>query len=604
MYTLNVSSFTPAANGECSGAAALTPGTPAMGNTNGGLAASTACLNDLWGPQVFYTLTIPAGQRATVTATPSGAPAWRPVVRAQNNCMTNACVASGAAAMAGEAASEVIDNRGAMPLTVVVSVASASGVTGGAFTLNAALSTPPMAPPNATCTAATMVADGATLAGENPGLGITRLNGVCVGGAQGTSLYYRAVVPARSTLEFTADPAAGWDAVVRLLNTCAATTCLASVDGGGAGAPETLRWTNTGAATQTVYAAVSSVGASTSGTFDGTVRILPPPTNTTCAAAAALTSGATLTAQNAAAGTENLTGPCLATATGTVLYYSARVAAGEQLTVRARPAAGVDAVLRLLDGCSATACLASVNAGGVNAPETLVYTNAGAAERTVIVAVGGASNATNGFVDLDVNVRREYSESPVPRACDDMAGGAAVMGVGGDDTVSAIADLPFPFTFYGERQLEYAVSSNGLLQLFPTLMGVPTNTYDNQPIPTAAAPNRFVAAFWDDLLPIMGSSVVTRTLGAAPNRRFVVQWTNFSVFGDDSARMTFQAKLFETSNAIELHYCTLTAGMMGGRITGDSATIGIESADGVGGRQHSHNTATSVSTTAAFRFAP
>jgi len=178
------------------------------------------------------------------------------------------------------------------------------------------------------------------------------------------------------------------------------------------------------------------------------------------------------------------------------------------------------------------------------------------------------------------------------------------MGVGGDDTVSAITDLPFAFTFYDERELEYAVSSNGLLQLFPTLMGTTTNTYDNQPIPTAAAPNRFVAAFWDDLLPVMGSSVLTRTIGTAPNRRFVVQWTNFSVFGDDTARMTFQAKLFETSNAIELHYCTLTAGMMGGRITGDSATIGIESADGVGGRQHSYNAATSVSTTAAFRFAP
>ena len=166
------------------------------------------------------------------------------------------------------------------------------------------------------------------------------------------------------------------------------------------------------------------------------------------------------------------------------------------------------------------------------------------------------------------------------------------------------------FTFYGERQLEYSVSSNGLLQLWPTLVGMPSANLNNVGIPNAEAPNRFIAAFWDDLFPLpaaMGmpaSSVLTRSFGTAPARRFVVQWTNFAVYDDQTARLTLQAKLFEGSNAIELHYCTLTPGRMANRVTGESATIGIESPDGRGGVQHAFNRANAVNTMSALRFTP
>ncbi len=68
--------------------------------------------------------------------------------------------------------------------------------------------------------------------------------------------------------------------------------------------------------------------------------------------------------------------------------------------------------------------------------------------------------------------------------------------------------------------------------------------------------------------------------------------------------MTFQAKLFETTGVIELHYCALAAGMMAPLLTGGSATVGIESPDGRSGRQHSFNAAMSVSTAGAIRFSP
>ena len=158
--------------------------------------------------------------------------------------------------------------------------------------------------------------------------------------------------------------------------------------------------------------------------------------------------------------------------------------------------------------------------------------------------------------------------------------------------------------FFGERQLEYSVNSNGLVQLWPSLTGMPSASLDNTAIPNAGGPNRFIAAFWDDLFPEMGSQALTRTLGTAPNRRFVVQWTNFSNYNDRMARMTFQAKLFETTNVIELHYCAITPGAMPPLATGSSATIGIENADGTRGLQHSNNTAMSVSATTGLRFTP
>jgi hypothetical protein len=65
-----------------------------------------------------------------------------------------------------------------------------------------------------------------------------------------------------------------------------------------------------------------------------------------------------------------------------------------------------------------------------------------------------------------------------------------------------------------------------------------------------------------------------------------------------------QAKLFETTGVIELHYCTLTPGAMAPLVTGSSATIGIESPDGRNGRMHSHERAMAVSATTALRFTP
>jgi len=84
----------------------------------------------------------------------------------------------------------------------------------------------------------------------------------------------------------------------------------------------------------------------------------------------------------------------------------------------------------------------------------------------------------------------------------------------------------------------------------------------------------------------------------------VVQWTAWGFYLATSARLTFQAKLFEGTNVVEFHYCDLAPGTTGTRATGDSATVGIENLLGTRGYQASFETAGSIMNQSAIRLTP
>lgn len=604
MYSLRARTFTPEPNATCAAAVPLAEGVAARGDLFGGGDPGAACDADAWGPQLHYSVSVPAGRAVVLTAVPRTA-GWSAIVRARTACDATVCVASGSSPSEGTGAVARWENRSGAPVTLQVAVASTTGRVSGAATLTATFEDLPPAPANAVCATATAVAGGARVNGESLARASARLGGVCVPAAQGPSRFYRVTVPARSTLLATATGRDGMNPALRLLDACESATCRASANASGDNGREVITHINATDAAQTLVLAAGSVSPTPAGTYDLAVDIAPPPANTTCASASAVTGSGRLALQNAARGAENATGACLDTATGAQLFYAINVPAGQTLTARATPYAGMDPVLRVIPACGATTCLASANAAGAGAAESLAWVNNTTAVQRVVLAAGGASNATNGVFDLELSIAREYTLSTTPAACDDMTGATAIPGVNGDDTVSAARDLPFSLSFYGETELEYTVNSNGVLQLFPSLPATGSNALENTSIPNAAAPNGLIAALWDDLFPEpMISDVTARTLGTAPSRRFVVQWRNFSHYADRMARITMQAKLFETTGVIELHYCTLTPGAMAPLVTGSSATVGIESPDGRNGRMHSHERAMAVSTTTALRFTP
>ena len=204
--------------------------------------------------------------------------------------------------------------------------------------------------------------------------------------------------------------------------------------------------------------------------------------------------------------------------------------------------------------------------------------------------VDAGTDAGTGDVDL---FDGGPTETTIPGACDTLSAPSILMGDGTgtvviDDALSAVTALPFSFQFYGAPMTHFVASSNGYLQLFTSARGSATQDL-GEPIPSAAAPNGVVAPLWCDLVNVPESYVQSQVFGTAGSRHLTVEWKNWTFLTTGVERVTFQAKFFETSNAIEFHYCTLNAN--GGMTTyeaGFSASVGIESPNGLHGVQHSY----------------
>ncbi|HEY0699907.1 MAG TPA: PQQ-dependent sugar dehydrogenase [Micromonospora sp.] len=163
-----------------------------------------------------------------------------------------------------------------------------------------------------------------------------------------------------------------------------------------------------------------------------------------------------------------------------------------------------------------------------------------------------------------------------------LAADATVLPLTGDDAVTRV-DLPFPVPFYGQTYDQAWIDVNGKLSFLDPGASWGVNTG----LPDAAAPNAAVYPFWDDLVVRSDSTIRTATMGTAPNRSFVVEWRNIGMYGSSSARVTFEAVLAE-NGVVTFNYADLSTA---GRELGDSATVGIENANGTVALPYSYNLA-------------
>ncbi|HEY0734656.1 MAG TPA: S8 family serine peptidase [Herpetosiphonaceae bacterium] len=156
-----------------------------------------------------------------------------------------------------------------------------------------------------------------------------------------------------------------------------------------------------------------------------------------------------------------------------------------------------------------------------------------------------------------------------------------VLSLTGDDTAVQV-NLPFNFNFYGTNYNRAYVSTNGFLNFAAS-----NTSYTNSAIPSSAVPNAAIYPFWDDLNVDASASVRTQSLGTSPNRQFVIEWRNVSVYGDTTRRMDFEVILNENGQILT-QYRNLAAD---GREQGNSATVGVENQAGTVALQFSSNTA-------------
>jgi hypothetical protein len=161
---------------------------------------------------------------------------------------------------------------------------------------------------------------------------------------------------------------------------------------------------------------------------------------------------------------------------------------------------------------------------------------------------------------------------------EDISGTGTVSTVSTQDDGAETINIGFAFNYYGAPYTVTSVCSNGFIQF-----GGSNTNYPGQPIPGPAIPNNIVAGWWDDLGPHLNGTVYYQTLGSAPNRRFIVQFQGVADLGAPASLDTFEFKLFEGSNRIEVHYQTISS-------SGNLNSIGIENAAGSDGLQYYHGT--------------
>ena len=160
----------------------------------------------------------------------------------------------------------------------------------------------------------------------------------------------------------------------------------------------------------------------------------------------------------------------------------------------------------------------------------------------------------------------------------DNISGTGTQSVSGDDSLSGPLNIGFSFPYFGNSFTSFKVSTNGFIT-FRTDHS--DSYYTNGYLPDTSNPDGVVAALWDDL--VVDGRVYYQTLGTAPNRRLVVQWTG-TRFYSNSATLNFEIVLHESGD-ISLRYET----MSGTHANGDSATIGVEDYYGNEGHQYSRN---------------
>ena len=123
-----------------------------------------------------------------------------------------------------------------------------------------------------------------------------------------------------------------------------------------------------------------------------------------------------------------------------------------------------------------------------------------------------------------------------------------------DDGVSSTITLPFDFFFMGVRQTYFSVTADGMLNLSPAYnYGAGGYTLTNSGV--SGTTPRF-SAFGADLF-VGADGVGVKTIGTAPNRCFIIQWSSmalFRSFNGNNCNSKFQIRLYETSGIVEYVY--------------------------------------------------
>jgi gliding motility-associated-like protein len=165
-----------------------------------------------------------------------------------------------------------------------------------------------------------------------------------------------------------------------------------------------------------------------------------------------------------------------------------------------------------------------------------------------------------------------------------------------DDGISAALPIGFDFSFYCQTYSQFYIGTNGFITFTQPL----DNGTGGSPIPAAGGVDNLIALAWGDLDPGAAGTIEYFTVGAAPNRRLIVNFIGVPHFFLPDSTANVQAILYETSNIIELHNTLIQQNDFF-----SSITQGVENQTGAFGTAvPGRNAAAFTAQNDAFRFTP
>ena len=143
------------------------------------------------------------------------------------------------------------------------------------------------------------------------------------------------------------------------------------------------------------------------------------------------------------------------------------------------------------------------------------------------------------------------------------------------------------------------VSTNGFIRLLGATQTMTAGPAVNEILPTTnttMTPGGLIAPFWDDLNGNGANDTAQwQVVGTAPNRRLIIQWTNWGYVGGGGATdMTVQVQITESTGTADSEIIFIYDGVTDAREGGNSATIGIQASGGGSALQYSFDTANST----------
>lgn len=409
------------------------------------------------------------------------------------------------------------------------------------------------------------------------GMGGTNAATSCQASAGGSERIFRLTLAARTTIEFSTLAAnMETDTILEIRRNCASlATSVACNDDDGAGTNSLIRKTLDAGEYFVVLDEYGAAAAATGGAVTLTLRTIAVAPNGTCAGAVPLVVGMPAMGNTQTGGDAN-PNTCNPGADGPQLYYSYTIPAMTAVTFAAT-GSGMPAwtpYIRVFNSC-ATENMCAANGSGMT-----VVRNATMNPQMVVVSVAAPSPAEGGAYTVSAtNVAIPNTAYTVTTdamaSCDDISMSPRDPAIVGDDAASMFSPLPFNVSYFGVNATHWAASTNGMAQL-GTAVGPGDVEYINLDLPDMSAPAGGLAVFWDDgNVGAAPQGVRAQVLGAAPSRRFVIEWNHTSLNVVNTLR--YQVKLFEGTNIIEYHYCAMSGPMGNTRHTGSSATIGLQS---------------------------